>query len=106
MFLERIENKLAAGLPDVYWQLPWIGGWCELKVGRWGKERLMIDYPIHQRKWAQKYILAGGNYLLCVSVDKELWWWYGNEALVADTMSVEAAKMCSKKGAAFPTGFF
>ena len=74
--MQRIENGLGRGTPDVYFAVGIDGGMLELKVSS-GKRKLVIDYPIHQRVWARKHVERGGYQLLAVEHLGEVYWWSG-----------------------------
>jgi hypothetical protein len=86
MFMQRIENSLSSGMPDVYFVNDFTGlaGMCELKVSR-GKRKLVMKYPTHQRLWARKHMESGGDHLLVVKHLKDVLWFKGLAVLTPET---------------------
>jgi hypothetical protein len=72
--LERIENTLANGTPDLYFLANGESGWAELKVSL-SASRLRLRYPPHQRIWTRRHVEAGGLSLLIVKMGDEVLWY-------------------------------
>jgi len=100
IFLERHENSLNSGTPDVHYCLNAVSGWIELKY--------LPDYPVHadtlihlrhfndfQRLWLQRYYQAGGNAWLILRIKKDVYMIYGDPIQTLTSFSREHLRTVS-----------
>lgn len=82
--MHRIENKLGAGMPDVFYMHRFLTGWMELKYEAAMPSR--IDYRPGQALWLSNYWSKGGTCfltLLC-GQNKTAYFWRGCDAFALD----------------------
>lgn len=90
--LERVENMVGTGTPDVNFCIEGIEGWIELKhVHYWPKRggALKIDhYTLEQRLWHDKRMKNGGICLLFLQVDRD-YFLFDNHDNVGESLNKE-----------------
>jgi hypothetical protein len=89
-FSERIENRVMAGTPDVYFSHRRGRGWIELKaIDNWpradtGKFKVPLWTP-NQRNWMEKHLEHGGNAWLVVGIEHT-----GELLVLPDSVALQA----------------
>ena len=79
-FMERVENKLKPGMPDVHYLHETHAGWIELKAEETFPNR--IDFEPAQPLWLSRYWNLGGVCYVMLHVTKEdtIYVWAGKFA--------------------------
>lgn len=74
IFLQRHEDKILFGLPDVHYLYNKFSGWIELKSALETKNRVIkIKISQQQKIWAYTYHKYGGNVFLFVLLNKRIY---------------------------------
>ncbi len=80
----RIEDALAAGVPDVNWCIQGVEGWLELKhVPKWPARptsRVDVGLRPSQRDWLKDRWRCGGNAYVLAQVGREYFLFRGADA--------------------------
>lgn len=89
-FAERVENRVMAGTPDVYFSHPHGRGWLELKVvNNWPRTeagKLKIPHwTQNQRNWMRRHHEHGGKAWLVVGIEHT-----GELLMLPDTTALQA----------------
>ena len=75
-FYERVENRVQADAPDLYFACEATRGWVEFKVGVWpkspGKPLKLPKWTEGQRGWMRQHRKFGGIAWLVVQVGDEI----------------------------------
>ena len=93
--LERIENSVGVGTPDVNFCTSDASGWIELKYLEptpTGHYNLSLKkYPTHQRNWHADYLKLANPYsfvALLVGIGEHNFWLMGRQAVVLTRFSL------------------
>ncbi len=80
-WLERHENKVGSGTPDVHFMHRKNPGWIELKFEEKFPSR--IDFQPGQPLWLYEYAKKGGRcfVFLYVKAEKSVYVWHGRDAI-------------------------
>lgn len=87
-FAERVENRVMAGTPDVYFSHRLGRGWIELKVvNNWPRTEVakfkIPHWTQNQRNWMQQHHAQGGKSWLVVGIEHT-----GELLILPDTLAL------------------
>lgn len=89
--LQRIESNTALGIPDLYFCIDGVSGWCELKfITSFPKKGGIVRVPHYtkaQKEWLYDLYRVGGLAVLCLRVGQETFWFVGKQCIFVGSIT-------------------
>lgn len=84
--IERIENVIGSGTPDVYYTIEGVPGWIETKVAK----KRIVYFEKYQLGWYRRHMRRGLKHLfISVLSNDEIYFYHAGEAVKAPREVVE-----------------
>ena len=70
--MDRVENKVMKGMPDVHFIKDGVSGWLELKFLKgWPRKRMPVGLKLNQVMWLDEYAKNGGRCWILIRIGRD-----------------------------------